>query len=204
CAMGVRGGGRGPLDQNQVLLGVDRVHAQTDLRHPLCAHVTRHPHALEHARRRRRGTDRARLADVVRAVRRRTAAEVVPLDRPGEALSDRDAGNLDPVAWLEALHRDSLARGELARAADLDQPTVGADAVLAQVAQLRLRQLAFGDLVVGELDGVVTVRVLGPHGDDRAGPGLNHRYRRDAAWLLVEDLRPPNLSAHDPFHGVTA
>ena len=51
-------------------LGVDVGHAQAALGDPLVAHVARHPHALEHARGVRRRADRARRADVVRAVLR--------------------------------------------------------------------------------------------------------------------------------------
>ena len=56
--------------------------------HALAAHPAGHLHALEDARRRRRRADRARLADVVRAVRHRAAREVVALDRALEALAD--------------------------------------------------------------------------------------------------------------------
>ena len=100
--------GYGALDQQQVPLGVDRVHRQADLRHALAAHAAGHLHALEDARRSRRRADRARLADVVRAVDR-AAVEVVPLDRPGEALADRDPRDLDLLAGLEGLDRDRLA-----------------------------------------------------------------------------------------------
>src|SRR5215216_3097202 len=85
----VLGAGHAALDHEQVVLGVDRVDGETDLRPPLAAHPARHLHALEDARGRRGGADRARLADVVRAVARRAAAEVVALDRAGEALADR-------------------------------------------------------------------------------------------------------------------
>ena len=95
----------GALDEQQVLLRLDRVHGEPDLRDALAAHPAGHADALEDARGRRRGADRARLADVVRAVRDRAAAEVVALDRAGEALADADAGDLDRVAGLEAPRR---------------------------------------------------------------------------------------------------
>jgi hypothetical protein len=88
------------------------------------------------------------------------------------------------------------------RAAELDEPAVRADVVLAEVPELRLRELALRHLVEGELDGVVAVGVGGPHGDDRAGACLDHRYGRDGAGLLVEDLRHAELSPQDPLQRV--
>ena len=85
------GTGDGALDEQQVLLRVDLVDEQADLGDALAAQAAGHLHALEDARRRRRRADRARLADVVRAVRLRAAVELVPLDRAGEALADPDA-----------------------------------------------------------------------------------------------------------------
>src|SRR6185437_11159186 len=53
----------GALDEQQVLLGVDRVHGQADLRPALGAHLAGHLHALHHARGRRGGAHRPSLAD---------------------------------------------------------------------------------------------------------------------------------------------
>src|SRR5207249_2197721 len=86
------------LDEQQVPLRIGGVDRQADLRDPLAAHPAGHPDPLEHARRRRRGADRARLADVVRAVALRAALEVVALDRALEALADRDARDLHLLA----------------------------------------------------------------------------------------------------------
>src|SRR5205814_10461769 len=99
----------GALDEQQVALGVDVVDHEADLRHALAAHATGHLDALEDARRRRRRPDRARLADVVRAVRARARAEVVALDRPLEALADADPGHVDLVARLDDRDRPALA-----------------------------------------------------------------------------------------------
>src|SRR5207237_762895 len=76
------------LDEQQVVLDVDVVDGETELRDALAAHPARHLDALEDARRRRRSADRARLADVVRAVGPRAGAEVMTLDRALEALAD--------------------------------------------------------------------------------------------------------------------
>src|SRR5919199_6884411 len=94
----VLGAGHSTLDEQQVLIGVNRVDGQADLGDALAAEAAGHLDPLEDARGSRGGTDGARLADVVRSVRGRAAAEVVPLDRPREALTDRDAGDLDLVA----------------------------------------------------------------------------------------------------------
>src|SRR5207237_7303435 len=137
----VRRPGDGAADEEQVPLRVDAVHPQADLRHALAAEPPGHLDPLEHARGRRGGTDRTRLAHVVRAVRLRAATEAVALDRPGEALADRDAGDLDRVAGLEGLDRHRLADGELALAAELDEVPVRCRLSLAQVPDLGAREL---------------------------------------------------------------
>ena len=90
------------------------MHDEPDLRDAFATQPARHLDPLEHARRRRRRTDRAGLADVVRAVRGRAAVEVVPLDRAGEPLAVRDARDLDLLAGLEGLDGDVLADDERA------------------------------------------------------------------------------------------
>ena len=74
------------------------------------------------------------------------------------------------------------------------------DAVLLQVPELGLRQLALGNRVVGDLDRVVTVRVLRFHADDGVWLRFDHGHGRDVAGLRIEDPRHPQLPAHDPFH----
>src|SRR5581483_11108285 len=179
-----------------------RVHREADLRHTLAAHAAGHAHALEDARGGRRGTDRARLADVVRAVRHRAAGEAVPLHRALEALADGDPGHLHLVARLEDLHGDVLAlHGVREVAAELDEVAVGAaDAVRGQMTALGLRDLALGDGLPGELDALVAVGVRRAHGDDRARARLDHRHRRDGAALLVEERRHAQLLSEDAFH----
>src|SRR5262249_32734463 len=117
-----------------------------ELRHPLAAHAARHPDSLEHARGCRGRADRARLADVVRAVRPRAGAEVVPLDRALEAFADADARDLDLVARLENLDGDGLTLdGAVDRPAELDEPAVRGDLEPGEVAELALRELPLGD-----------------------------------------------------------
>src|SRR3954451_2430945 len=107
----VLGTGDCALDEQQVPLGVDVVHRQAELRDALAAHAAGHLDALADAGRCCRRADRARLADVVRAVRARAGAEVVALDRSLEALADPTAGDLDLVARLEDPAGDGLALG---------------------------------------------------------------------------------------------
>src|SRR4051794_620923 len=200
----VLGTGNCALDEQQVPLGVDVVHRQTELRDALAAHPAGHLDALANARRRGRRADRAGLADVVRAVRARAGAEIVALDRSLEALADADAGDLDLVARLEDLDRHGLAlHGAVDAAAELDELPVGADLELREVAELALRELAVGDGVERELHGVVAVCVRELHLHDRARACLDHRDRGDSPRLRVEDLRHAELSAEDAFgHGL--
>ena len=114
------------------------------------------------------------------------------------------AGDLDAVAGLEGLDRDRLAGLELARASELDEVAVPADARLAKVPQLALRQLPVGDGLERELHGFVAVSAMGPNGDHRARPGLDHGDGLDVAGLLVEDLGHAELPAQDPFHAAAS
>ena len=62
------------------------------------------------------------------------AMEVVPLDRPGEALAVGDPAHLDLLARLEGLDGHVLADDEPALTAELEEPAVRAvDVVLLQV-----------------------------------------------------------------------
>ena len=158
----------------------------------LVAHLARHPHALEDAGGEGAGADRAGGADVVRAVADRAAAEVVALDPALEALADRDAGDLDLLARLEARDGDVVADlGALLGAeilvAELDQVAHRRRAGLLQVAYLGLAQLALLDLAEGELHGGVAVALAVADRGDLAGAGLDHGDRHDGA-VLAEDL----------------
>src|SRR3954451_4230641 len=113
----LHGGALGPrdraADEHQVAVGHQLDDRQALLGGALGAHVTRPADALEHARRRGRGADRAGGALVVRAVRLRARGVVVALDRALEALALTDPGDLDRVTDLEGLDRDGVADHEL-------------------------------------------------------------------------------------------
>src|SRR5436309_2125070 len=78
--------------EHQVLVRENVDNRQPPLRDPAAAHLARAAHTAEYAGGRGRGADRTRSADVVRAVRRRSALEVVALDRALEALALRKPG----------------------------------------------------------------------------------------------------------------
>src|SRR5690349_23040693 len=96
------GGARHRTAHEQQVLVRDHINdLETALGDALVAHLARAANALEHARGRGRGADRARRANVVRAVGHRAAREVVALDGALEALALRDAGDLHGLALLE-------------------------------------------------------------------------------------------------------
>src|SRR3954452_3784043 len=101
-------------DEQQVLVGDHVDDLESALGDALIAHLTGAADALEHARGRGRGADRARRAHVVRAVGHGTAREVVALDGALEALALRDAGDLHGLALLEDVDLHGLAPLQLA------------------------------------------------------------------------------------------
>ena len=130
--------------------------------------------------------------------------KVVSLDRAGEPLSVGNAGDLDLLSRLERLDGHVLAHDQLALTAQLEQATIGtADVVLLQVAELGLRDLALGGLVVGDLDRVVTVRVCGLDLHDGTRRRLDHRHGGDDTGLGVEDPRHAELLSDDSLQRVT-
>src|SRR5437764_14963211 len=136
---GVARAGDGAPDEQQVLALADVDDGQAALGDALGAHLARAADALEHARGRGRGADRAGRAHVVRAVALGAAAEVVALDRALEALALADAGDLDLLAGLERRGGHRLADGQLARlVAELDEVLHRRRVRLAQVAELGL------------------------------------------------------------------
>src|SRR3954451_24425698 len=155
--------------EQQVVALADVDDGQPALGHALGAHVPRAADALEHARGRRRGADRAGGAHVGRAVALGAAAEVVALDRALEALALGLARDLDGLADLEGLDGHGVAHRELADlVAELLDRAQRRGVRLLEVAELALAQrlLAYG--VEPELDRLVAVDVLGADADHRA------------------------------------
>src|SRR5262249_22727095 len=154
----------------------------------LVAHLAGAADAFEDARGRRRGADRARGADVVRAVRGGPAAEVVALDRALEALALGDARDLDAGAGLERVDGCVLAERQLADlAAELDERAHRRRVRLREVAELGFGEVLLLARAVRELDGLVAVALDGADRRHRARAGLEHGHTRDGA-VLLEDL----------------
>src|SRR5204862_260433 len=79
--------------------------------------------------------------------------------------------------------------------AHFQQVPVRSDPVLAEVAELRLREPFLRDLLVGDLHRVVAVDAGLLDRDHRTRPGLDHGHGRHPARLLVEDLGHSELSS---------
>src|SRR3954471_20074390 len=192
--------GYGAADHQEVRAGVDADDLEALLRDALVAHLAGAADALEHAGRVRGGADRARRADVVRAVRDGAAGEVVTLDGALEALALRGPGDLHLVAGLERLDRHGVADGQLAGlVAELDDVLHRRGVGLAQVAELALRQVLLADRAERELDGLVAVAVERADPGHRTGAGLEHRDALDAP-VLEEELRHAELLGEDGRH----
>src|SRR5690606_12133530 len=152
-----------------------------------------HAHALEDAARGRRSADGTGLAVVaVRTVRGRDALEVVALHDTRGALALAGADDVDQLTGLEdAVDRELLAQVVVSgiRRADLGDVTTRRDAGCLEVSGQGLVDLAGVDLAVGDLNGLLAVRLgraeLGHHvgcqfdhgdGNELAGlrPHLSH------------------------------
>src|SRR3954447_8557035 len=187
--------------EQQVVALADVDDGQPALGHALGAHVARAADALEHARGRRRGADRAGGAHVVRAVALGAAAEVVALDRALEALALADAGDLDLGARLEGRGGHGVADLQLAGlVAELDEVLHRRRVGLAQVAELGLGQVLLAHGAEGELDGLVAVAVERADAGHRTRARLEHRDALDAP-VLEEELRHSELLGEDRRHG---
>src|SRR3954451_6592669 len=186
--------------EQQVVALTDVDDGQPALGDALGAHVARAADALEHARGRGRGADRAGGAHVVRAVALGAAAEVVALDRALEALALADAGDLDLGAGLEGRGGHGVTDLQLAGlVAELDEVLHRRGVGLAQVAELSLGEVLLAHGAEGELDGLVAVAVDRADARHRAGAGLEHGDALDIA-LFGEDLGHAQLPGEDRGH----
>ena len=111
------------------------------------------------------------------------------------------AGHVNEVAGLEGISLDDGAELQLGSVVkvELTQVLLGGNASLVQVAEFRLGELRFANVLVAKLDSLITVFFAGLLLSDHAGTGLDNGNRNHAA-LLVEDLRHANFSADDCFH----
>ena len=195
------GTGNRAADEQQVALGVALDDLQVERRRAHVSELAGHAHALEHARRRGAGTDRARRpVTLVIAVRRALAGEVVALHHAGEAVALADAGHVDPLAGCEHVGLHDLAELEAGEVDDaqLGEVLRGVGVRRLQVAELGLRQALRLGLAEGELHRGVAVALRGLDLDHATGPGLDDGDRDDPV-PLVEDLGHAELSAQDPF-----
>src|SRR5439155_7136164 len=126
--------------EQEIALGVDLHDAQADLGEVTGAHMSRHPLALDAARRIGARRDRPRLAVARIAVRLGTAMEVMAVHDALKAAALGDAAHLDAIACRE--DRDSHGgAGRRRLAADreaADDARRGLDAALLRVARERL------------------------------------------------------------------
>src|SRR5580704_9827812 len=192
--------GNGAADEHQVLVGDDLDHGQAALGDAPAAHPARTAHALEHPRRRRRRADRARRTDVVRAVRFRSAREVVALDRSLEALALGLARDLDVVADGERLDGHGLTHEQLARlVAELREVAVCGRVGLLQVPELGLGDRLLLALPERQLDRLVAVALDGADRGHGTRAGLEHGHALDAS-IVEEPLRHTELLGEDRGH----
>jgi len=119
---------------------------------------------------------------------------------PWKPLPDRDAAHLDLVAGRERLDGDVFADDGLTGAAELDERAVRSDAVLREVADLRLRELPFRHRVERELDGLVAVMSGVFTSTTGHGPASITVTGVTNACLRVEDLGHPQFPTEDAFH----
>src|SRR6266702_1174055 len=97
-----------PFDHKQVLVLVDAQHPQVASRHLPVAHVPRHAYAFEHARWKRRGSNRTRNLKH-RTVRLGTAAEMMPFHDALKALPLADSNDVDKLLAVENFDQHAIA-----------------------------------------------------------------------------------------------
>src|SRR5438309_2631400 len=191
------------FDHQQVLIFVDTQDAQIAHRHALVPHVSRHAHAFEHARRKRRRTDRA--GDLKHgAVRFRATAEMMTLYDAREPASLANAHDVDKAVAFENIHQHALADLDAVRLStlcgsffnidgDFTEELHRREIVLGKVTAHRLREsLFFDELHQSDLRRLVAVAGRSLVLRDHARTSLQHRRRTDLA-LRVKQLRHPDF-----------
>ena len=187
-----------PRTISRLFSGVDLGHLQVPHRDAVAAHAAGRAHALDDARRKRRGADRAGRAMEHRPVGRRAAGEVVALHDALKSLAAARADDVDALAVLE--HRDQNLIADL-RIAVLRQRHLAPHArrrhvgflVVARERLAHLRRLAVDQ---PDLHRLVAVGRRGLALHDHARTRLDDRRRNDRA-VLGEQLRHADFSAND-------
>ncbi len=135
------------------------------------------------------------------AVGHAAAACAPALDDAAVAVALARAGHVNEVAALEGVGLDDRAKLQLSGVVEVElaQVLLGGNASLVQVAEFGLGELRFADVLIAQLDSLITVFFVGLLLSDHAGTGLDHGDRNHMA-LLIEDLRHANFSADDCFH----
>src|SRR6478609_3317407 len=191
------GTGDGAADHHQITVGHELDDRQTLLGDALAAHAAGALDALEHARRRGRGTDRAGGTLVVRAVGLGAGGEVVALDRALEALALTDAGDLDLLADREGLDGDGVTDDELTGfVAELHELAHGRGVDLLEVAQQRLVERFLAHGAEAELNSLIAVDVVGADGGHGTRTSLEHDHALDTT-VVEESLGHPELLGED-------
>src|SRR5262245_622427 len=188
------------FDQDQTALDVGLHHSEIQRAHSLDSQVTSHLLVFERFSGVLPAAGRA-----VRAVRDRHAVggaqsrEIPSLHRAGEALADGDAGNINELADDEMIGGDLGAdRNELLFAdPELGHLALGLDPREREVAALGLADGVGLARAGAELDGNVTVLLLGTVRDHLAVGELQHRHRHVLA-AIGKDARHPDLLCDDP------
>src|SRR4051794_10342690 len=197
---GALGPGDRAADEHQVPVGDQLDDGEPALGHAPAAHLAGAADALEHARGRRRGADRARGAHVVRAVGLGAGGEVVALDRALEPLALRGAGDLHGLPDLERLDGDGVAHRELPRlVAELADVAQRRRVGLLEVPELGAAERLLADGAEAELDGLVAVDVGRADAQHGARAGLEHGDALDLA-VLEEPLGHAELLGEDRGH----
>src|SRR5688500_11452933 len=221
----VRGTSHRAADVDEVPFHIDLLDAEIRLRMPRGAVVPRHLLPLDHARRIRSGTDRARPAVLGVAVRVRSATDPVALDDALKAAPLRRAGDLHPFPGGEDVHLHHVA-GLVGRDLRLlARCVIGAEASrhcwlrlesgLGGVSRLRLRGAASARRALSRLRRPARALLPVPELNGRVPHPIllvdeHHRIRRRLddrhGYLLsrlVEDLGHPQLLANDSDHKLT-
>src|SRR5580658_958354 len=193
------------LNHQQVLVFIHAQNPQVARRDPGVAHVARHPHALEHARRKCRRANRTRNLEH-RTVRLGTTTKMMPLHHALKAVPLAGSDDIDKTLAFENIDQHAVANfnhtlGRLARSVhfhgNLTQKFHWRKIVLGKMSTHRLGQLFFFDKFdQADLRRYVTVFRLGLVLRNHARSRLQHR-RRPHIALRIEELRHADLLAQN-------